>query len=136
MKKGSKLFLILVLVGIFIALLGFGAAVFAAGGSQPCPPDTLCNPIKAPTIYCFFKDVLTVVTQIGLSVVVFFIIYSGFLLVTARGNEEKLKEAKSALKNTVIGAVIVLGAWVFSQAVAGTIAKVTGQPALSAADCP
>ena len=44
-------------------------------------------------------------------VVVIIIIYSGFLWMTAGGNEEQVKKAKSWMTNAVIGLVIVLSAY-------------------------
>ena len=49
------------------------------------------------------------------------IIWSGFLFVTARGSDEKLSTAKKAFAYAVIGAAIVLGAFVIEQALQGTV---------------
>ena len=48
-------------------------------------------------------------------------IYSGFLFVTAQGNESKLGKAKRALLYTAIGTAILLGARVISEVISGTI---------------
>ena len=52
--------------------------------------------------------------------------YSGFLFISARGNPEKLKSAKEALKWTLIGAAIILGAWVIAQSIQTTIVDLIG----------
>lgn len=39
------------------------------------------------------------------------ILYSGFLWMTAAGNEDKVEDAKKILKNGVIGLVIILASW-------------------------
>ena len=62
-----------------------------------------------------------VVNPRGGVVAVFFIVYSGFLFVTARGSEDKLKTAKRALLYSVIGTAILLGAWVIAEVIASTI---------------
>ena len=49
------------------------------------------------------------------------IMYAGFLYVTARGNSSKIEKAHNALLWAVIGAAILLGAWVISQAISSTI---------------
>jgi hypothetical protein len=54
------------------------------------------------------------------------IIYSGLLFVTGRGNPEKIKQAKQTLTYTVIGAAIVLGAFVISAAIQGTVSQLLG----------
>ena len=79
------------------------------------------NPIKANTIGEFVEKILEIVVTIGVPIVAIFIIYSGFLFVQARGNSEKLKEAKNTFLYTIIGAAILLGAWVLAQAIGGTI---------------
>jgi hypothetical protein len=49
------------------------------------------------------------------------IMYAGFKYVTARGDSTKIKEATTALTYAAIGAAVLLGAWVISQAIQGTI---------------
>lgn len=79
------------------------------------------NPINADTIDGFIKTLLEGVLKIGLPIVALAIIYSGFLFVSARGNSESLKKAKSALLYSVIGAAILLGAWAIAQLIANTV---------------
>ncbi len=47
---------------------------------------------------------------IAVPIIVFFIIYGGFLYVTARGNPEAIQKASKALVYAIIGGVIVAGA--------------------------
>ncbi len=89
--------------------------------AKDCPPGKICNPIGSETFTEFVDKILQVVVEIGYVVVVFFIVYSGFLFVSARGNEEQLKKAKTAFLWTVIGAAIVLGAQVLEKSIAVTI---------------
>ena len=53
--------------------------------------------------------------------VVFFIIYAGFLFVTAQGKDEALKSARKALVNALIGAAIVFGAFVILEVIEATV---------------
>jgi len=62
------------------------------------------------------------VLKVGIPVIALAIIYSGFLFVFARGNEEKLKTAKDALFYSVIGAAVLLGSWAIAEMIASTIA--------------
>jgi heme/copper-type cytochrome/quinol oxidase subunit 2 len=78
------------------------------------------NPIKENNIYGLIKSILDFVVKIGAVVVVFYIIYAGFLFVTAQGNEEKISSAKKAFLWTVIGALILLGAMTLSGVVCNT----------------
>ena len=65
---------------LWIAL--FPAFVFSAGGEGGAG---LENPIKSKTLFDFVSDILAVVRNIGFYVAIFFIVYSGFLFVTASG---------------------------------------------------
>lgn len=69
---------------------------------------------SASTIDIIIGNIITVLLSfVG---VVFFvlIIYSGFTWMTAQGNDEKVKKAKSILKNSVIGLIITLAAYTIS----------------------
>lgn len=90
-------------------------------GGTATAPGTLPNPIKAATLQDFADSVLAVVSNIGGILAVFFIIYAGFLFVTAGGNEEKRKSAKSALLYAVIGTAILIGARALSLIVCSTV---------------
>jgi secreted trypsin-like serine protease/major membrane immunogen (membrane-anchored lipoprotein) len=62
-----------------------------------------------------------IVIPIALPALALAIIWTGFLFVMARGNETKLTEAKRALKWTVIGGLIILGAYVIATALQQTL---------------
>ena len=82
----------------------------------------LCNPIPSvTTVGGFVQILLSIILTIGIPIVAFFIIYSGFLFVMARGKPEDLETAKRAFGYTVIGAALLLGAWVFAQAISATV---------------
>ncbi|MBI2644641.1 hypothetical protein HYW94_00480 [Candidatus Uhrbacteria bacterium] len=70
-------------------------------------------------------------TILGLLGVVFIIliIYSGFLWMTASGNDEKIKTAQGHLRNAVIGVAIVIGAQIVTYFVVYNItaAAIRGQ---------
>ena len=115
-----------------IAIFTFSVFPYIVGaqGSGVNPPGsiTLTNPLRPGTnnIYEFIRDVINnIVLPIGGVVVVIFIIYSGFLFVTAQGNDEKLKKAKRNFLYVVIGTAILLGAWVIAVAIENTIAALT-----------
>jgi len=62
-----------------------------------------------------------IVFPIGGILAVLAFIYSGFLYVTAQGNESKIKTAHTALLYTAIGTAVLLGARVISEVIGGTI---------------
>ncbi len=80
------------------------------------------NPLSGVNdIGSFIKKILDIVLTIGIPIVALFIIYSGFLFVTARGNSEKLSDAKKTLGYTLLGAAILLGSWIIAQALGETV---------------
>lgn len=87
-------------------------------------PPTLNNPINVGSIQEFIAKLLDIALTIAIPIVALAIIYSGFLFVMARGNSEKLETAKQTLLYVIIGAALLLGAWVIANAIAGTIAQI------------
>ena len=81
------------------------------------------NPIgeKIDTIPKFIEEVINIVLVVGVPIVVLAIIYTGFLFVSAQGNPEKLIKAKKALLYTLIGAALLLGAFVIANAIQSTV---------------
>jgi hypothetical protein len=112
----------LFLVAVTCALWFTASVALAQTGGTPGA--TIGNPLKVETLECFIAEALKVVVNIGAIVCVFFIIYSGFLFVTAQGNEAKLTQAKNTFLYTVIGTAILLGAWVLALVISGTIGKI------------
>ncbi len=87
----------------------------------------LVNPLgTTDSIPGFVRKLLEVVMKIGVPLVAIMFIYTGYLFVTAQGNEKKLEEAKRALVYVFIGAVILLGAYVIAQAIQGTVNAIKG----------
>jgi heme/copper-type cytochrome/quinol oxidase subunit 2 len=82
------------------------------------------NPIKPNDINELITAILKIVVQIGTPILVLAIIYVGFKFVAARGNPGKLEEAKQAFVWTLIGAAIVLGAFVISTIIQTTIQQI------------
>jgi hypothetical protein len=68
------------------------------------------NPLSFTSITDMIVAILNIVIIISTPIVVFFLIYAGFMYVTAQGNPEKLKVASTALLYGIIGGVIILAA--------------------------
>lgn len=100
---------------------------FNAGG--PPPPSggggggAIPNPLNTSSVYQFFLELIKIAITAGTYVLVLAIIYTGFLFVTAQGDEPKIARARASLLYTVIGGAILLGAWVIATAVATTVAS-------------
>jgi uncharacterized RDD family membrane protein YckC len=84
------------------------------------------NPLgdKLTDIPSFIAAIINFVLIIGVPIVALAIIYCGFLFVTAAGNSEKLTKAKKALLYTLIGAALLLGSFVISKAIVGTVEEI------------
>lgn len=101
-----------------------------AGGANPnspvqSDPSRLQNFTNIDSIPEAFGALLDkVIIPIAIPFVALAIIYTGFLFVEARGNQEKLNKAKEALKWTIIGSSIVLGAYVIAQVVENTVNEI------------
>ena len=110
-------FNILVLTFIF---LGVAGSVFAL---PPAPPGTslppaqpgtvlppqpvrqlntvsVINPLKADNITELFQDIIDILLVFAIPLIVFFIIYAGFMYVTARGNESTISKAHGTFVRT------------------------------------
>ena len=104
MAKFRKIFIL-----VFIVVLGFGLAHFVSAD--------LKNPLDSDTFAELVENVAKIVAQIGFPIAALAIIYSGFLFVTAQGNEKQLQDAKRTFLWTIIGTAILLGAWAIAIAV-------------------
>lgn len=84
------------------------------------------NPIKSTDLRQLVKDILDVVVEFGAIVVVFFVVYAGFLFVKAQGDPAGLKKAKETFFWTIVGGMIVLGAHVLSRVIKNTVDQIQG----------
>ena len=75
------------------------------------------NPIISGSFEAVVGLIASLIARIGMVLVVIFIIYSGFLFVSARGSDEQLKKAKQTFMWTIIGAAIIIGAYAIAEAV-------------------
>lgn len=77
------------------------------------------------TIPDFIKAVINIVLIVGIPIVALAIIYTGFLFVSAQGNPEKLTKAKNSLMYVLIGAALLLGAFVIAEAIGKTVEDIS-----------
>ena len=107
---------------IFVPLITFcvvsvpGSFVFA---------EVLKNPIKYDTFSAFVAAVTKTAVQVLMPFVVLAFIYAGFLFVRAQGKDTELKKAKEAIVWSVIGAIILFGAWGFAEMIGKTVETFT-----------
>lgn len=108
----------------FLTLLP--ALVVVAAATIVSAQSTLQNPVQFPDIASFIAGALKVMVMVALPIISFFIVYSGFLFVSARGNEEQLGTAKRNFFYVIIGAILILGAWVIATLIGGTVKQLLG----------
>ena len=81
----------------------------------------ITNPLQSQTIPEFLLKIIDVLLVFALPLIILYIMYAGYLFVTAAGNAEKVSSAKNALLWSVVGGVIVLGARLIISVIEGTI---------------
>lgn len=86
---------------------------------------TLVNPLKYDTLDSLLTAVLKAAIQIGSIVLTLALVWVGFKFVAARGNEEKIRAAKTALMWTIIGGLILLGATAIQTVITSTVSNIT-----------
>ncbi len=69
----------------------------------------------------FLQSILSFIVRIGAIIVVLMLVFVGYKFVAAQGNESELREAKSMLLWTVIGALILLGAQAIALGIQATV---------------
>lgn len=115
--------------GIFFMPLYAHAAAWTCGGTAN--GSMYQNPITFMGIRCIPEFLLALVElafRIGMPIIVLFIIYAGFLFVTAQDNESKLAKARTTFFWTVIGALVLLGAKAIALAIEGTVLSLGSIP--------
>ena len=109
--------LVLVLLALFLSV----SPAFAQTSG------TLQNPLNSAfsSVPNFIAGFLKVVVMVALPIIILFIVYSGFMFVMARGNSEKLGQARENFLWVIIGAILILGAWVIATLIGGTVSQLT-----------
>ena len=78
---------------------------------------TFTNPLGGTNTFAdLVVKLADLLTQIAIPFVVIFLIYAGFLFVSARGNASQITKAKEIFYWTIIGAAVVVGASALAKA--------------------
>ena len=96
--------------------------IYAQGSSGA----TIKNPLASDDITGILENILNLVFKVGVVIVVFFIIYSGYKFVTAGSSDTDRTKAKDIFYATIIGAAILLGADVIATIVINTVKNTAG----------
>ncbi len=94
------------------------------GNVNPGTGVGLTNPLNnIDSLPQLLDVVLKAIVQIGTIILTLALVYVGFLFVVAQGNEEKIRNAKSALLWTIIGGLVLLGASAIGAVIGSTVDK-------------
>ena len=87
----------------------------------------LKNPLSQEfsTIPNFIAGALKILVMVSLPIITLFIVYSGFLFITAQGNTSKLTEARKNFFYVIIGALLIMSAWILATLIGGTVSQLT-----------
>jgi hypothetical protein len=92
----------------------------------PCSGDCLTSPTGNVSLQGFIAAALMAMVKIAMPIITIFIVYSGFLFVTAQGNKAKLETAKTNFFYSVLGALLILSAWVLANLIGNTVTQLLG----------
>lgn len=85
---------------------------------------TLLQPRESENITDVSSLITIAVNWVGIIAGVmafFYLVYSGILYLTAAGNAENAKKGQQGIINAIIGIIVILGAWIIVQAIAGSV---------------
>ena len=128
MKNIIKIGYLIVFSVMFLVYVFPNVAV-AQPDDPPAPPVQIQNPIASQTLQEFVKDILDIVVKVSMPFLVVMIIYAGFTYVTAQGNSVKVEKAHSMILWTIVGAGIILGAFIIARAIQVTIDNIESDTA-------
>jgi uncharacterized BrkB/YihY/UPF0761 family membrane protein len=122
MKKLIRNISLFDVLSTFSVLAVLAAMLFVGGGQQAsaalldeadCPDDVNCNSATdGEAIRQAILDLINfVLTFVGI-IAVAFIIYAGFLMLTAGGNEEQIENGKKIIIWASVGILVILFSWV------------------------
>ncbi len=105
---------------LLLSLPLIAAAQTTGGGIQ--------NPLNSQysSIPNFIAGVLRAMVQIGLAIVALFLLLAGYKFISAQGNSEKLASARENFVYVIIGALLILGAWVLATLIGNTVTQIVG----------
>jgi len=101
----------------------FYAAAHVAHAQYYKNPITIQGASGKPieTIPEFLLALVDIVFLFGMPIIVLFIIYGGFLFVTAGDNEAQITKARRTILWTLVGAGVLIGAKVIAMAIQATV---------------
>lgn len=116
--------LALLLIGTFLTL---PSVVLGQSGNEDIgatQESGLTNPLKSDSVTEFLLNIIDILLVFAIPIIVFFIMYGGYLLVTAQGEPAKLQQGRNAILWAVVGGVIILGANLILEIIKNTVESI------------
>ena len=124
---------LLISISFFLLFLFLSFGIFnvaQAAGLVPCGPGVAGNET------CDFCDLLKLVEsiidftlyKIAIPLAVVFVIYGGFMIMTAGSSSERVSQGKKIIQAAVIGILIALLAWLLIDTILKVVATGDGMP--------
>jgi hypothetical protein len=85
----------------------------------------LNNPLKVDSIQGAIQLFMNTVVKVAIPFIIVFFIFAGFKFILARGNPTELQTAKKMFFYTLLGALLIFGAWAITNAIVGTINSIS-----------
>lgn len=80
----------------------------------------------SPDLPVVVGEIINVALSVVGSLLLIYLIYAGFLWMTAEGESKRVDKARDILKQTIIGLVIIVAAFAISNFVIGSLANSVG----------
>jgi len=97
--------------------------ILAASAGQARADNSALNPLGVETIDALILIILDAIVKIGVPVITFFFVLTGFYYTTAMGDTSKVSKAHTMFRYTLIGSAVVLGAKVIYEILRNTLTK-------------
>ena len=110
-----------------IVLLGYSfvSAMLVLSITKTALADSDLNPLSVDTIDKLIVIILDAAIKIGVPIVTFFVLLTGFKYATARGDKNAITKAHNMALYTAIGTAIVVGAKIIHSILQNTLLQLT-----------
>jgi hypothetical protein len=113
-KRGKIIWLVftfIILNSLFLIPSVSHAQLTLAPKCDPALPPTAPGACNIAAFITWIRQIIQFLLIIAIPIGVIFIVYGGFVIMTAGGSEEKVKSGRKIITASVIGVAIAFGAW-------------------------
>lgn len=113
--------ILLLKVAFLCVLLSYAPLLLAQGPASKTIK--LENHLKVTSLEELLVAILNIIVILAIPIIVLFIIYSGFLYVTAKGNAAQIEQATRSLTYAIVGGVLIIGAVAIAEIVKNLVSS-------------